>query len=345
MRCYFGDEMDMSDSETSAKGEWTDSAVKKSSRTIYGNIVEETEAAWDKHFGGPVKSLMFGADVAHCQELCAKFQEAGYDFRHSSYKMPREEVRQLVRDFKDGKFLGLCSVEQHVKGFDDPSVMCGIICRPLKKGFIKHIQMLGRIARAMAGKEFGLIIDFAGNVAGWAEETEALYEYGPNVLLKDGLKTTQDRVRKEGDERAEITCKRCGLILTPRSIACPSCGLTRGRRRSSMTYVDGQMKELSLSPKQAIRNKYKTEEQRKLVWQNILDYTSKLNVGNSEKYAAEKMAKKQYFAMFNEYPELNWGQGGNPGNNDIDSVVRDVIRDQLAPQWKKYLWRKEEVKI
>ena len=59
------------------------------------------------------------------------------------------------------------SCEALAKGFDVPDVLCLIGARPYRKSLAAHIQQIGRVMRPSPGKEFALVLDFAGNVHGF----------------------------------------------------------------------------------------------------------------------------------------------------------------------------------
>ncbi|HQR22812.1 MAG TPA: DEAD/DEAH box helicase family protein, partial [Burkholderiaceae bacterium] len=54
-----------------AGGEWTDKAVEERGAKIVGDVVSE----WMK-YGENRKTIVFGATIAHCEELCRSFREA-----------------------------------------------------------------------------------------------------------------------------------------------------------------------------------------------------------------------------------------------------------------------------
>ena len=149
-------------------GEWSGSQVRSRSSRIIGDIVSEwTKLVYD-HFGGPVKTLLFSADVAHGEEIVKAFQGAGHDFRQSTYLDDDKATSALVKDFRRGLFTGLVSVEKFVKGFDVPDVLCLVGARPYSK-----LTCIGNSADgpwdadSADGKDYCLYLDHAENIAGW----------------------------------------------------------------------------------------------------------------------------------------------------------------------------------
>ena len=60
-----------------AMGEWTSSEVRKRGQVIIGDIVSEWVRMTHLHFGGPVKTLVFSADVAHGERTLSSVPASG----------------------------------------------------------------------------------------------------------------------------------------------------------------------------------------------------------------------------------------------------------------------------
>ena len=156
-------------------GEWQAKEVRERGRKVIGDIVSEWVRHTQEHFGGPVPTLLFSADVAHGEELCRAFQMAGYDFRQSSYRDSQDATTEMVEGFRAGEFIGLVSVEKFVKGFDVPHIQCMVGARPYSSSLASVIQQLGRGMRISHGKDYCLYLDHAGNMEGWYEEVSATF--------------------------------------------------------------------------------------------------------------------------------------------------------------------------
>lgn len=90
--------------------EWTADEVRTASKGIYGDIVREWVEKTALHFGGPVPTLLFSADIAHGREIARRFQEAGYDFRQGYAGQDDRQARELIEGFRAGAYTGLISV-------------------------------------------------------------------------------------------------------------------------------------------------------------------------------------------------------------------------------------------
>jgi len=222
-------------------GEWSEKEIEQRGLAIIGDIVAEWQDKTEKHFGGPVKTIVFSATVDHGAELVRQFQAAGFDFRQISYKDGGDDVRRaIIEEFRkpDSTIHGLVSCEVFTKGFDVPDVMCGISARPYRKSLSSHIQQMGRVMRASPGKEYGLWLDHSGNVMRFYADTETIFQDGMTELDEGRL---ESKTRKEPteQERDAIKCQ-CGAVMSMADVKCPSCGKERKRR----TLIEQQPGEL-----------------------------------------------------------------------------------------------------
>lgn len=225
-------------------GEWSEKEIEQRGLEIVGDIVSEWQDKTTKHFGGPVKTIVFSATVDHGDELCRQFRAAGFDFRQISYRDGGDDERRaVIEEFRkpDSTIDGLISCEVFTKGFDVPDVMCGISARPYRKSLSSHIQQMGRVMRAAPGKEFGLWLDHSGNVMRFYADVEDVFQNGLSAL-DDGKLEEKARREPTEKEREEIRCS-CGHLLFAQDKRCPGCGKER-TRRTLVDQVPGQMVEI-----------------------------------------------------------------------------------------------------
>ena len=226
-------------------GEWSEKEIEERGLEIIGDIVAEWQDKTEKHFGGPVKTIVFSATVAHGEELCRQFQAAGFNFQQISYKDGGDDERRAkIEAFRkpDSDIQGLVSCEVFTKGFDVSDVLCGISARPYRKSLSSHIQQMGRVMRASPGKEYGLWLDHSGNAMRFHEDVEEVFEVGVNEL-DDGKREEKAKKEPSEEEREQIRCAGCGFVLQANHDKCPSCGKER-KRKSMVDVMPGQMVEL-----------------------------------------------------------------------------------------------------
>lgn len=199
-------------------GEWSDGAAAERGMEIIGDVVTE----WSKFAEGR-KTIVFGATIAHCEELTKQFNSAGIMAATFTSDTTTEERETLLKEYRkpDSALRVLVSVEALAKGFDVPDVGCVCDCRPLRKSLSTAIQMWGRGMRSSPGKEDVLLLDFSGNIVRFAEDYAEIFYSGLDQL--DMGEKLDKAIRKDDEERPEgKACPKCGY--KPCGKRCVSCG-------------------------------------------------------------------------------------------------------------------------
>jgi DNA repair protein RadD len=295
LQMYAAKAVDMTGAKVVA-GEWAESEIETRGMKIVGDVVGEWIDKTLRHFGGPVKTIVFSATVAHGEELCRQFNEAGHNFQQVSYKDGNDERRrELIEEFRksDSSIMGLVSCEVFTRGFDVPDIMCGIAARPYRKSFSSHIQQLGRVMRPAPGKSFGLWLCHAGNLLRFHSDTQTLFSEGVGDLNDGAL---DGRVRKEPEqkEKDRLACS-CGYLMPPRAVKCPACGKER-KRLSLVENVDGEM--VALTHTKPELPEYLQD--RGTVWRQLCGLALERKSGDVA--AASKFAAAQYRSLYNAWP-------------------------------------------
>ena len=222
-------------------GEWVRQELGERVETIVGDIVPEWEKQTTHFYGGPVKTICFCASVADSEATAERFQEAGYDFRVVHYRQSADEKQDIIQRFRDDKHIGLISCVALTKGFDVPETRCMIDAYPLRKSLSMHVQKIGRVMRTAPEKDFGLVIDHAGNWLGFWGATQAFFGSGC-VSLEESEKLRKT-VREKKEKTDHLKCRACGFVLPDPCDECPSCGMKR-RRQETVTVHPGRMIEM-----------------------------------------------------------------------------------------------------
>ena len=229
------------------RGEWSSDDVRDATRPIVGDIpstwIEETR----RIYGSPVKTMMFSADIAHGEELCAAFLARGIDARQITAYDTAAYRERTMRAYIGGEFDIVCSVAALGKGIDIPDIQCIIIARPLARSFMTHLQMLGRGMRPSPGKDHCLVLDHAGNCVAFFDPTESFFTIGA-THLDNGQYRGVARAKRE---HATATCRSCGSILTPGIPTCLACGTERRRARSEVP-VPGTIVDIDIHGRRTI---------------------------------------------------------------------------------------------
>lgn len=240
MRVFSGKKADMRGAETLG-GEWTERAAEERGMEIIGDVVAE----WSK-LASDRKTIVFGATIHHCEELCRQFSEAGIMAATFTSDTKPEERAMLLEEYSkpDGDLRVLISVEALAKGFDVKDVRCVCDCRPLRKSLSTAIQMWGRGLRSSpeTGKTDCYLLDFSGNIVRFADDYSEIFYNGLDALdTGDKLDKT---VRKDDDEKPEgKACPRCDY--RPMGKRCVSCGY-EPVRQSLIEHQAGEMVEFTV---------------------------------------------------------------------------------------------------
>lgn len=259
MRTFSCTRPDMTGAET-AGGEWTDKAAAERGMAIIGDVVAEwARYAFDR------KSICFGATVAHCEELCRQFNDAGVMAAVFSGHTKPEDRKALLDEYRrpDSALRVLVSVEALAKGFDVPDVGCVIDCRPLRKSLSTAIQMWGRGLRASpeTGKRDCILLDHAGNILRFAADFERIYHHGLDSL-DDGERLDRKVRRDRDDESDARDCPACGF--SPFVGRCMSCG-HEAKKQSLIEHEAGEMREIVIG-----KTKYADDAWH--LWEQVCSY-------------------------------------------------------------------------
>ena len=96
-------------------GEWTEKAAEKRGMEIVGDVVSE----WHQHAAGR-KTIVFGATIAHCEEIARQFEASGIGAAVFSARTTASQRAAMLAEYRkpDGDLRVLVSVEALAKGFD-----------------------------------------------------------------------------------------------------------------------------------------------------------------------------------------------------------------------------------
>lgn len=307
---------DMSGAKVDNFGEWQQGEAAARGMEIIGDVVAE----WLRHGEGR-KTIVFGATIAHCEELCRQFNEAGVQAATFTKDTLGPERKQLVDEFKrpDSVLRVLISVEALAKGFDVKDVGCVVDCRPLRKSLSTAIQMWGRGLRKSeaTGKKDCILLDHSGNITRFADDFTDIYFNGLATLDKgEALDKT---VRKdEQDEREKKGCPECGY--KPFRKRCMSCGFEI-LARSEIVHEAGTMHPVTIGGKQM---------ERADLFNELCAY-ARSRPGIQKKAS---FAKAKFKELTGDWPPCRWSFDHAP-----DVPVSEALGKKLEGQFKNRLIR------
>jgi DNA repair protein RadD len=298
-RIFIAKQIDMTGAKKVA-GEWSDKETTERGIKITGDVAAEWVNKTQEVFGGPKKTIVFCAGVAHGNDLSQKFAEAGFNFISVSYKDDDEYKRQVLEDFAkpDTEIHGLIATDLLSKGFDVTDVCVGISARPFSKSFSAHVQQLGRIMRPHDDKDSAIWLDHSGNYLRFKDQWDELCSDGVSVL-DDGAEKVKPEPSDEEKEAAK--CPACGHIWNQSSDVCSHCGHVRVRKNDVIA-VAGEMTELTLVPK---KEKY-SPEYKAAFYAQLIGWTI-------EKNKKPGLAYYKYQEKFGVFPSMEKPAAMPPG--------------------------------
>jgi len=244
MRIYSCTKANMEGAETKG-GEWTDKAAEERGMEIIGDVVGE----WAKFADGK-KTIVFGATIKHCEEICRQFNEAGIYAAVFSSQTPDAERKELLSEYQkhDSSLRVLISVEALAKGFDVQDVECICDCRPLRKSLSTAIQMWGRGLRSSPDthKTECMLLDFSGNIIRFADDYSEIFFNGLDAL--DAGERLDKTIRRDTEDKEGKTCPKCGF--RPFGRKCIACG-HEAKSASMQEHIAGHMSEVFVGKKKA----------------------------------------------------------------------------------------------
>ena len=310
MRVFSCAKVDMRGAETSG-GEWTDRAAQERGMAIVGDVVTE----WSK-FASDRKTIVFGATIAHCEEMARQFNDSGVMAACFTSDTDQAERDMLLSEYRkpDSALRVLISVEALAKGFDVPDVSCVCDVRPLRKSLSTAIQMWGRGLRCSPAtdKQDCYLLDFSGNIIRFADDFSDIFYNGLDEL--DCGEKLDKAIRREDEEKPEgKACPQCGY--KPCGRRCVSCG-SEHQRRAEIEHEAGEMREVRIG-------KTKYADDKRHLWEQCCTYAR----GRSAPEKQRGRASNIYRDITGEWPNREWDFDRTP-NVAISRPVLNKIRQK-----------------
>jgi len=316
MRIFSCQKPDMTGAETKG-GEWTDKAAEERELKIVGDVVND----WIR-FGDNRKTIVFGATIKHCEELCRQFITQGHMAAVFTSETTAKEREDLLNEYRkpDSHLKILISVEALAKGFDVPDVGCICDARPLRKSLSTAIQMWGRGLRSSpdTGKKDCHLLDFSGNIIRFFEDFNDIYFNGL-AKLDDGDKL--DKKIRTAEEFEAKGCPKCGY--KPFHKRCMACGYEKVSRMIDDA-VPGHMKEIFIGEG---KNKKKLADNAEHLWHQVVTYARMHSKPETQQGRAYHLFKK----ITGQDPMWRFTTAPNVeiGRNVINKIT------QMNMAWKK----------
>lgn len=210
---------------------------------LIAHIVEQ----WQKITPGK-RTIAFCVGVDHAFAVAEAFRDSGVSADTVTGETPKPERQKMYNALADGSLQVLTSVNVVSIGFDVPAVEVGLLLRPTKSKAM-HFQQIGRVMRTAPGKEYGFILDQAGN---------CLKHGFPESIEGYSLDVGQEKERGEPPVKQ---CPECDALINNFATECPHCGYEFPAIRDEIATELVEIKPRAAKqsrPEQAYRSMLKT---------------------------------------------------------------------------------------
>jgi superfamily II DNA or RNA helicase len=175
------------ESITKAGGDFVHHSIKKLDIESRNNLILNTY----KNHCQDRKTLIFCIDIEHSIRIDSSLKMAGFRSSCIHGRMPINERKKIIEDFKTGKLHVLTNCQLLTEGFDEPSIDALIIARPTRSKAL-YCQMIGRGLRIHPGKEFCHLYELTDNNhnicnfnTATDNEVSLIVDYQPGIKLSD----------------------------------------------------------------------------------------------------------------------------------------------------------------
>lgn len=183
---------------------------------------------------------------------------------------------------------GHVTIVGNSRGSDFPNARILVNAYPTRS-MVNVVQKFGRIIRTFPSKEYGLLIDHAGDFFSFYEPLRQFYTFGPPEFGEDVLEKVK---RAERPRTPRTVCKKCGTAFEVGAPRCLNCGAKRPvRQASDMTpprYVNGRLEQIDTITGETIPLNVN-------LWEEVCAAT--LRQCNGEEGRARRRAKPAYKAI------------------------------------------------
>lgn len=254
-------------------------AAAMDSKAITGNAVQHYKALT------PHKpAIVFCVNVRHAEHVAAEFRAAGFRFQVIHGGLDDNERDRLIYGLADGRVEGLVSVDVISEGTDLPVAEVAIMLRHTESESL-YLQQAGRVLRPAPGKEFGWILDHAGNY----------HTHGkPHDVREWTLKGRQKRERDAEEYEPDLKTLQCPACYLVHDAApkCPECGHVYEAKAFSPREVEGTLQEVQETDEERREREERAAARRAQGKAQTVDQMVK-SLGYSEKRAQKILEARQ----------------------------------------------------
>lgn len=220
-------------------GDFNSKDVSQANIPLVGDVLDNWgRLASDRH------TMVFAADIPHCEALTERFQQAGIKAASLHHKKTPERRAEIDRQFKARQIQVLVNVAIGSYGYDAPSVDCIVMARQTQS-IVFHLQALGRGMRTYPDKAVCMVLDHAGNVKrlGQADDLFRWRLDSGRPASANWSRDKRSKDAKQGDDKV-YDCENCKHMFS-RSRICPKCGWEVPMPKRDLEYIEADLVRMS----------------------------------------------------------------------------------------------------
>ncbi len=202
---YFApEEIDLSKLHVSSMGEYVAEDVEEV--TNMPVAIDSVKKQWLK-YRKTKKILIFASSINHAELLYKEFKDCG--IVHS--KQTELQQKKVLLAFKNNEITTIINVGILTTGFDDPSVDCLILARPIKSELLA-IQVWGRALRLLKGQiKKALILDMCSVYVNCGLPKD-LRDFNKKYIPREKIE------RNEDEDEKTTKCPHCKNVFDSKDI-------------------------------------------------------------------------------------------------------------------------------
>lgn len=232
---YAPSQIDVSKLRTKSTGEYSEDSIKEAMKPkIYGNAVKHYHA-----LAKGMQAIAYTYNVDSAIRLARAFNGHGISARAVSGKTPKEERKQIIKDYRNGKIKIVTNAELFTEGLDLPNVDCVIMMRPTQSLSL-YLQFAMRSMNPRKGKT-AVIIDHVGNVERFGLPTDERH------WSLEGVSKTNKRAASGAVIKPVTVCPRCFASFYRSGDTCPYCGMLLGEEKQLEVVDNVKLKKVTKS--------------------------------------------------------------------------------------------------
>lgn len=166
------------------------------------------------------KAICYCVSIEHSKAMAEEFGDIA---AHIDGETAKEQRKQIISDFREGKIKVLCNVDLISEGFDVPDCEVAILLRPTQS-LTLFIQQSMRCMRHLEGKK-AIIIDHVGNA----------FRFGLPDMDRTWSLDAKKSNKKESTEKVR-QCPECFYTHEPADI-CPHCGFEYPKKERTIEEI------------------------------------------------------------------------------------------------------------